>query len=62
MVLMLAEGSGKPSQAERKRFYGIALGSIREIQSILDLTNQQELFKRADEVGAMTFRLMQSSC
>ena len=40
VVLNLAEGSGKDSLADRRRFYQIALGSTREVQSILDLADQ----------------------
>ena len=38
IVLNLAEGSGKSSPADRGRFYQIAFGSLRECQSVLDLT------------------------
>ena len=30
IVLNIAEGSGKPTQADQRRFYAIALGSLRE--------------------------------
>jgi four helix bundle protein len=34
--LNLAEGNSRPTQKERKRFFFIALGSLREIQTLLD--------------------------
>jgi four helix bundle protein len=61
VVLNLAEGSGKPSRAERRRFYGIAMGSLRETQAILELAQAEPaLHQAADKVGASLFRLMQN--
>ncbi|MGZ3653462.1 MAG: four helix bundle protein [Bdellovibrionota bacterium] len=37
VALNLAEGSGKRTAPEQKRFYGIALGSLRECEAILAL-------------------------
>lgn len=37
--LNIAEGSSRKSQAERKRFYEIARGSIIEIDAALDVAN-----------------------
>jgi four helix bundle protein len=58
VVLNLAEGSAKPTAKERQRFYSIALGSIREVQAVLDLSQQSsEITTLADRVGAMVYRL-----
>ena len=35
--LNLAEGSAKPSRKDRRKFYYIALGSLREVQALLNL-------------------------
>ena len=43
IVLNLAEGSAKSSHKERKKFYEISLGSLREVQAILTLINHQKL-------------------
>lgn len=40
--LNLAEGSGKRLVPDQRRFYQIALGSLRECQAVLDLCLQQE--------------------
>ena len=37
VALNLAEGSGRSSKAEQKRFFDIAFGSLRECQAVLDL-------------------------
>jgi four helix bundle protein len=36
MPLNIAEGTGKPSLSDRKRFYGIARGSAMECGAVLD--------------------------
>jgi four helix bundle protein len=40
--LNIAEGASRKSEAERKRFYEIARGSIIEIDAALDVANQLE--------------------
>jgi len=40
--LNIAEGSSRKSEAERKRYYEIARGSIIEIDAALDIANQLE--------------------
>src|ERR1700744_2067293 len=59
--LNLAEGSERVSDLDRRRFYRIAMSSLRECQAILDLlrtTPKIEEAKRvADELGANVFRL-----
>lgn len=59
VILNLAEGSGKESPADRKRFYQIALGSTRELQSILDLADRvpDSLRSNADGLGACVYKL-----
>ncbi len=39
IALNLAEGAGKQGPKDQKRFYSIALGSLRECQAICDLAN-----------------------
>src|SRR4051812_23893922 len=59
VVLNLAEGSGKRTPPDQRRFYGMALGSLRECQAILDLEQVQDpaLRQAADELGAILFKL-----
>jgi four helix bundle protein len=59
VVLNLAEGSGKDSPADRRRFYQIAMGSTRELQSILDLADRVPVSLRdqADHLGACVYKL-----
>ncbi len=58
VVLNLAEGSGKTSPRERARFYGIALGSLREVQAIFDLSGEVSHFEKSNLLGAMIYRLI----
>jgi four helix bundle protein len=59
VALNLSEGSARPSATERRRFYTIALGSVRECQTILELTPNAspDLIKLADNLGAHVYRL-----
>ncbi|MBI3544127.1 MAG: four helix bundle protein [Deltaproteobacteria bacterium] len=60
VALNLAEGSGKPSHPEKRRFYAIAFGSIREVQAIFQLMRIQDkkLIDKADHVAACLYRLV----
>ena len=62
VVLNLAEGSGKDSPADRRRFYQIAMGSTRELQSILDLIDHvpASLRVQADHLGGCVYKLCQA--
>ena len=57
IVLNLGEGSAKPTSKDRKRFYFIALGSLREVQCMLDIMNHRALIKDADILAAHLYRL-----
>ena len=45
IVLNLAEGSAKPTAKDRRKFYRISLGSLREAQAILDIVGHFQLIK-----------------
>jgi four helix bundle protein len=62
IALNLAEGSAKPTSRDRKKFYHIALGSLRECQTILELTGaNQELKQLSDSLGAHLYKLCKST-
>jgi four helix bundle protein len=54
----LGEGSGKSSPKDRARIYSIALGSLREVQVLLELHGNQAASKLADQTGASVYRLV----
>ena len=58
VVLNIVEGSAKCSLKDRRRFYNIALASLRETQVLLQLTKRQEEFKISDQLGACLYRLI----
>ena len=61
IVLNLAEGTGKRTLKDQKKFYQIAFGSIREVQALIDLnpelfTNEQA--DLMDHTAAAVFKLL----
>ena len=59
VVLNIAEGSGKTSPADKRRYFAIALGSFRESCAALDLMGYSEpkLATTIDQLGAHLWRL-----
>jgi four helix bundle protein len=59
VALNTAEGSGKRTAQDQRRFYSIALESLRECEAILELEkiNNPELFQILDRLGAVLFTL-----
>ena len=62
IVCNLAEGRGKPTVKDQKRFFAIAFGSVRECQAVLDLAGLQAsaACKTLDVLAAHLYRLIQS--
>ena len=61
IVLNLAEGSAKPTAKDRRKFYYISLGSLREVQAILNMIGHIDLEKQADQLGACLYKLCQNT-
>ncbi len=63
ITLNLAEGRGRATRQDQVRFFTIAMGSLRECQSILDLEGltQTEAAACADKLGASLYRLIQNA-
>ena len=59
VALNLAEGSGKPSPKDKRRFYSIALGSLRECQAIMRIEGIEDLklLDLTDHLGASIYKL-----
>ncbi len=55
--LNLVEGTVKPSAKKRQRFYYTALGSLREVQMILELTGHDFLLKESDNLARHLYLL-----
>ena len=64
IALNLAEGTGKGSLADQRRFFEIAMGSIRECQAIVEIESetftdsQRDLI---DHLAASTYKLIRHS-
>ena len=62
VALNLAEGAGRFSPADQRRFFSIAYGSLKECQAILDLSlpKDHSLWILSDLLGAHLYRLIKS--
>ena len=60
VVCNLAEGSGKRLDKDRRRFFEIALGSVRESQALIELLDNPNLVAQADMLGAHLWKLIRS--
>ncbi len=63
IALNLAEGAGRDSKPDQRRFFSIAMGSFRESKAILELLSitETEILELADKLGAHLFRLVQNT-
>ena len=63
IVLNLAEGRGRQSMKDQKRFFYISLGSLRECQSILTLAKLEgtEAWLILDKLGAHLYKLIKNA-
>ncbi len=61
VALNLAEGRGKSSLKEQRKFFEIAFASLRESQSILDIGNVSgEVVEVSDHLAASLYKLMKT--
>ena len=51
-------GAGKSTLKDRLRFYSISLGSLREVQSVIELEELEHLKAVADQLGACLYKLV----
>ena len=61
IILNIAEGSAKPTAKDRRKFYHISLGSLRETQAIIDMINHVELKKECDILGGYLYKLCKNT-
>jgi four helix bundle protein len=57
IALNLAEGCAKPTIKDRKRYYAISLGSLRECEAIFDLMNMSTMTETTGHLGACLYKL-----
>ena len=58
IVCNLAEGSGKSKAADKRKYYEIAMGSLRETQALLEIIEVAPIQKKADQLGAYLWNLI----
>ena len=61
IILNMAEGSAKPTSKDRRKFYHISLGSLREAQAIIDMINHVELKKECYILGGYLYKLCKNT-
>lgn len=59
IVLNIAEGYGRASVKDRRKFYVIAFGSLRETQCLLEILENEKLIQTADRLAGCLYRLCQ---
>lgn len=57
IALNLAEGSAKPTRNDRRKFYYIALGSVRECEAVIALASLDSLAEPMDKLARHVCRL-----
>ena len=60
IVLNLAEGSAKATIKDRKKFFVIAMGSLRETQAIMDIIDHKALVEKTDKLAAHIHKLIRN--
>jgi four helix bundle protein len=62
IALNLAEGSGRRTLKDQRRFFNIAFASLRECQAVLslELLKNTEEWKKLDKLAAHTFQLIKN--
>ncbi len=61
IVLNIAEGSAKPTAKDRRKFYSISLGSLRETQAILEIIDHKNLIEKANTLGGYLYKLCKNT-
>lgn len=57
IVLNLSEGNAKPTRKDRRKYFYISLGSLREVQTLLTITGHGKLVTDSDSLAAHLYCL-----
>ena len=60
IVLNLAEGGGRATEKDRRKFFVIAFGSLRETQCLLDLLEKPDLIAQADNLARYNYCILKN--
>ena len=61
IVLNLSEGSAKPTAKDRRKFYYISFASLREVQTLLEITDNRSLLADSDNLAAHLYKLTRNT-
>ena len=59
--LNLAEGYGKRTYKDQRKYFQISMGSLRESQAVLilaDINPESKIYKLSDHIGACLYKLI----
>ena len=57
VVLNLSEGNAKFTRKDKRKFFNISYASNKEVQTLLQLADKNELYKKCDSISAQLYRL-----
>jgi four helix bundle protein len=60
ILLNICEGAGRINTRDRRKFYSISLGSLRETQCLLEILEQASLNAKSDILAAHLYKLIQN--
>jgi four helix bundle protein len=61
IALNITEGTGRTTPKDRERFFDIALGSLRECQTLAELTGIEKLVQGYHHLGGYIYGLCRST-
>jgi four helix bundle protein len=61
IALNITEGSGRVHFKDRRRFYSIAMGSLRETQCLIRILRNEELAREYDRLGGLIYGLVRKA-
>ena len=56
----MAEGHGRATEKDRRKFFVIAFGSLRETQCLLELMENEPLLQQADNLARYQYQIIRS--
>ena len=57
VVLNLSEGNAKFTRKDKRKFFNISYASNKVVQTLLQLADKNELYKKCDSISAQLYRL-----
>lgn len=61
IALNITEGSGRIHKKDQRRFYSIAMGSLRETQCLIRILRNEGLYRKYDRLGGLIYGFIRNS-